>query len=195
MDGWAWNEIETFPLPWFSGLALLFEMVEITGVWPQALLDAYIAMIPKADGDSTPSGQRPLSVLPMVLWRGVDASVSLGNGLSSVEAWFSTALDNDEVFLSGVGGELLSRSLMSSGSLTRWTALFLIVLWVGWVCLRGSGRSTSLFMTRFGSEISWLLGLGGRGVGWWYSPDCPLSMVFIVALYVPWCRLWKRYLL
>ena len=24
--------------------------------------------------------------------------------------------------------------------------------------------------------------------GWEYSPGCPLSMVFIVALYVPWCR-------
>ena len=31
---------------------------------------------------------------------------SLGNGLSSVEAWFATALDIDEV-LSGVGGEQL----------------------------------------------------------------------------------------
>ena len=29
-------------------------------------LDAYIAMIPKADGDATPLGQRPLSVLPVV---------------------------------------------------------------------------------------------------------------------------------
>ena len=31
---------------------------------------------------------------------------SLGNGLSSVEAWFSTALDIDEV-LSGTGGDQL----------------------------------------------------------------------------------------
>ena len=28
------------------------------------LLDAYIALIPKTDGDATPLGQRPLSVLP-----------------------------------------------------------------------------------------------------------------------------------
>ena len=34
------------------------------GVWPDGLLDAYIAMIPKTDGDATPLGQRPLSVLP-----------------------------------------------------------------------------------------------------------------------------------
>ena len=37
----------------------------------------FFAMIPKADGDSTPLGQRPLSVLPVVhrLW----ASVRLGH--------------------------------------------------------------------------------------------------------------------
>ena len=62
LDGWAWNEIKALPLPWFSGLAILLELVESTGTWHQGLLDAYIAMIPKADGDSTPLGQRPLSV-------------------------------------------------------------------------------------------------------------------------------------
>ena len=54
LDGWAWNEVKALPLPWFAGLAILLELVETTGVWPQGLLDAYIAMIPKADGDSTP---------------------------------------------------------------------------------------------------------------------------------------------
>ena len=54
LDGWAWNEIKALYLPWFSGLAILLELVETTGVWPQGLLDAYIAMIPKADGVSTP---------------------------------------------------------------------------------------------------------------------------------------------
>ena len=79
-------------------------------------------MIPKVDGDSTPSGQRPLGVLLVVyrLWASIrlghlrewveewlPASVySLGNGLSSVEAWFSTALDI-EVVLSGTGGDQL----------------------------------------------------------------------------------------
>ena len=50
----------------FLGLAILLNLVETTGTWPQGLLDAYIAMIPEADGDSTPLGQRPLSVLPVV---------------------------------------------------------------------------------------------------------------------------------
>ena len=81
-----------------------------------------IAMIPKADGDSTLLGQRPLSVLQVVyrLWASLrlghlrewvsgwlpKSVYSLGNGLSSVEAWFSTALDIEEV-LSGTGGDQL----------------------------------------------------------------------------------------
>ena len=59
LDGWGWNEIKALPLPWFSGLAILLNLVETTGTWPQGLLDACIAMIPKADGDTAPLGQRP----------------------------------------------------------------------------------------------------------------------------------------
>ena len=65
LDGWAWNEVKALLLHWLSGLAILLELVESTGVWTQRLLDACIAMIPKADGDSTPLGHRPLSVLPV----------------------------------------------------------------------------------------------------------------------------------
>ena len=75
------------------------ELVETSGVWPQGLLDPFVAMIPKADGDSTPLGQRLLSVLPVVyrLW----ASLRLGHLRG-----FSTALDMEEV-LSGTGGDQL----------------------------------------------------------------------------------------
>ena len=45
LDGWAWYEIKASPLPWFSGLAILLELVETSGVRPQGLLDAYIAML------------------------------------------------------------------------------------------------------------------------------------------------------
>ena len=53
LDGWAWNEIEALSLSWFVGLALVLRQVEAAGQWPQGLLDAYIAMIPGAEGDST----------------------------------------------------------------------------------------------------------------------------------------------
>ena len=113
LDGWAWNEIKALSLSWFVGLALVLRQIEAAGQWPQGLLDAYIAMIPKAEGDSTPLGQRPLCVLPVVyrLWASVrlahlkdwfyswvpDFVFSAGKGVSSVDAWFATAIDIEEV--------------------------------------------------------------------------------------------------
>ena len=34
LDGCAWTEIKALPLPWFSGLAILLQLVETSGVWP-----------------------------------------------------------------------------------------------------------------------------------------------------------------
>ena len=85
-------------------------------MWPEGLLDAYIAMIPNTDGDATPLGQRPLGVLPIAYrtWASArmlqledwfrswvpDSVFSAVGGRSSCEAWCSTALDIEEV-LSG----------------------------------------------------------------------------------------------
>ena len=66
LDGWGWRELKVLPVSWYDGLARILSTVEDTGVWPDGLLDAYITMIPKTDGDATPLGQRPLSVLPVV---------------------------------------------------------------------------------------------------------------------------------
>ena len=59
LDGWAWNEIKALSLSWFVGLALVLRQVEVAGQWPQGLFDAFFAMIPEAEGDSTSLGQRP----------------------------------------------------------------------------------------------------------------------------------------
>ena len=182
LDGWAWNEIKALPLPWFFGLAVLLNLVESTGTSPQGLLDAYFATIPKADGDSTPLGQRPLSVLPVVfrLWASLrlghlrewvegwlpKSVFSLGNGLSSVEAGFSTALDVEEV-LSGTGGDqlhvMVADVLLSP--LILLTDPFWIVLWGGWVYLTGFVRFIFLFMVRFVLDPSLLPVLVSLGVG------------------------------
>ena len=178
LDGWAWNEFEALPLPWFSGLATLLYLVETTGVWPQGLLDGYIAMIPKADGDSTSWVNGPLSVLSLVvykLWASLrlgdlrdwvegrlpQSVFSLGNGLSSVEAWFSTALDIEEVF----SETAMSWSLMSSSPLTLWTGPFWIALWGGSVCLTGFEGLIFLIIVRFDSGLSLLLVLVSLGEG------------------------------
>ena len=112
LDGWGWREFKALPVAWFDKLASLFTLVEEEAVWPDGLLDAYIAMFPEADGDSIPLGQRPLCVLPIAswLWASVrllhlgewfrswvpDSVFSTGGGRSSVEAWYSTALDLEE---------------------------------------------------------------------------------------------------
>ena len=60
LDGWGWRDIKALLVSWFDWLAVVLSRVELDGVWPDGLLDAYIAMIPKVDGDATPKGQRPL---------------------------------------------------------------------------------------------------------------------------------------
>ena len=113
LDGWGWRELEVLPVSWYDGLVRILTKVEDTGDWPDELLDAYIAMILKTDGDATHLGQRPLSVLPIVylIWAStrmgqlggwfsswVPYSVlSAGGGRGSVEAWFTSALDIEEV--------------------------------------------------------------------------------------------------
>ena len=101
----------------FVGLARILSKVEDTGVWPEGLLDAYIAMIPETDGDATPLGQRRLGVLAVVyrIWASArmvqldgwfrswvpDSVFSAGGGRGSGEAQYTAALDIEEV-LSGI---------------------------------------------------------------------------------------------
>ena len=107
------------PVAWYDELARILTMVEDTGVWRNGLLDDYIAMFPKTDGDATPLGQRPLSVLPVVyrIWASTrmvqlerwfkswvpDSVFSAGGGRGSVEAWYATALDIEEVLAGSLG--------------------------------------------------------------------------------------------
>ena len=117
LDGWGWRELKALPAAWFDKLASLFTLIEEEGVWPDGLLDGYIAMIPKSDGDSTPLGQRPCAFFRLLIGSGLrlgcctlrtgsglgcpQSVFSAGGGRSSVEAWYSTALDIEES-LSGV---------------------------------------------------------------------------------------------
>ena len=86
-------------------------------------LNAHIAMIPKIDGDSTPPGERPLCVLPAKNWLWASLRLghltrwfqpwmpnsvfSAGGGRSSVEAWYSTALEIEEALVGGGDSRVL----------------------------------------------------------------------------------------
>ena len=205
LDGWAWNEIKALSRSWFVGLALVLRHIETIGQWPQGLLDAYIAMIPKAEGDSTPIGQRPLCVLAVVyrLWASVrlvhlrewfsscvpDSVFSAGKGVSSVDAWYATSIDIEEVlsharhsdfqiFVADVGKsfDTVDRDILDC-ALGRLG----LPVWFRRVYF-SFHRDVRL---RFKLAV-------GLGVAWkrdgCIPQGCPLSMVFIVALYTPWCR-------
>ena len=205
LDVSTWNEIKALPLPWFSGLAILLELVETSGVWPQGLLDAYIGMIPKVDGDFTPPGQRALSVLPVVyrLWASLrlghlrewvegwlpKSVFSLGNGLFSVEAWFSTALDIDEV-LSGTGGDQLHVMVADVIKSFDTVARSILDCALGRLGLPDWFRKVYF---SFHSQVRLRFKLAaGLGELWCRDGGIPqgfrLSMIFILGLYVPWCR-------
>ena len=180
-------------------------MVEEEGVWPEGLLDAYIAMIPKSDLDATPLVQRPLCVLPVVyrVWASagmmqlepwfrswVPASVfSAGGGRSSVDAWFTTALDIEECLAGSVDSdvhlfvadvvksfdtldrEILDRVLSSLG-LPAWFR-----------------HAYFQYHAKVRLRFKLAAGLGEPGTRDGGIPQgCPLSKMFIVALYLPWCR-------
>ena len=174
-------------------------------VWPDGLLDAYIAMIPKTDGDATPLGQRPLSVLPVVyrLWASarmgqldgwfkswVPVSVfSAGGGRGSVEAWYTSALDIEEV-LSGaadshvhlsVADVVKSSDTVDRGILDRVLSNLGLPGWFRHAYFEYHAHVRLRFKLASGVGQSWTRD-GGIPQG------CPLSMMFIVALYLPWCR-------
>ena len=98
--------------PGLIGWLLCSLLLRRKGFGRMGCWDAFLAMIRKVDGDSTPLGQRLLCVLPVAyrLWASVrlehlkewfqswvtDSVFSTGGGRSSVEAWYSTALDIEE---------------------------------------------------------------------------------------------------
>ena len=115
---------------------------------------------------------------------------SLGNGLSSVEAWYSTALDIEEV-LSGVGSDQLhvmvadvikSFDTVNPSILDCAFGRLGLPAWFRKVYFSFHAHVRLRFKLATGLGESWCRDGGGIPQG------CPLSMVFIFALYVPWCR-------
>ena len=187
-------------------MAILLEMVEFTGVWPQGLLDSYFAMIPKADGDSTPLGQRPLVFFRLSAGSGLPFGLVIcGNGLrggclSLFSVW-------------GIVCHLLKLGFPLLWTLRRFCPVFVgIKLHVmvadviksfdtvdrsilhdctlGRLGLPGWFRKTYFaYHSQVRLRFKLAAGLGELWCGDGSIPQgCLLSMVCIVALYVPCCR-------
>ena len=187
---------------WYDGLARILTMVEDIGVWPDGLLDACIAMIPKTDGDSTPLDQRPLSVLFIVyhIWASArmgqlygwfrswvaDSVFSAGGGGGSVEAWFTSALDVEEVLTGATDSDInlfVDDVIKSFDTVDR--RIFDRVL--SSLGLSGLFRH-AYFEYHAHVRLRFKLATG-HGEPWnrdeGIPQGCPLSMMFFVALYLP----------
>ena len=205
LDGWGWRELKALLVSWFDELARILTLVEDTGIWPDGLLDAYIAMVPKSDGVATPLGQRPLSVLPVVyrVWASArmvqhegwlkswdpDPVFSAGGGRGPVEAWFSTALDIEEVFAGAadshvhlfVADVVKSFDTVDRGILDRVLSSLGLPAWFRHAHFEYHAHERLRFKLAAGLGEPWTRDGG-------ITHGCPLSMMFIVALYLPWSR-------
>ena len=190
---------------WYDELARILSKVEEVGVWLDGFLDAYIAMIPKTDGEATPLGQRPLSVLPIVyrIWAPArmcqldgwfkswvpDSVFSAGGGRGSVEAWYTSAHDVEEVLTGAadcdvhlfVADVMKSFDTVDRRILDRVLSSLGLPGWFRHVYFEYHAHVQLRFKLASGLGEPWTRD-GGIPQG------CPLSMMFIVALYLPWCR-------
>ena len=205
LDGCAWNEIKALSLSWFVGLALVLRQMEAAGRWPQGLFDAYIAMIPKAKAivpllDNAPCvsyrscvGCGLLFVWPIFRtgfcsWV-PDSVFSAGKGVSSVDAWYATSIDIEEVLSHARPSDFhifVADVVKSFDTVDR----DILDCALGRLGLPAWFRRVYF---SFHKDLRLRFKLAtGLGVAWRRDGSipqgCPLSMVFIVALYTPWCR-------
>ena len=197
--------MKVLPVSWYVELARILTKVEDFGIWPDGLLDAYIAMIPKTDGDATPLGQRPLSVLAIVyrIWASVrmgqldgwfkswvpDSVFSAGGGRGSVEAWYTSALDIEDILAGAsdshlhlfVADVIKSFDTVDRGILDRVLSSLGLPGWFRHAYFEYHAHVRLRFQLASGLGEPWTRE-GGIPQG------CPLSMMFIVALCLPWCR-------
>ena len=115
---------------------------------------------------------------------------SAGGGRSSVQAWFTTALDIEEVLSGIVEGDvhifvadvIKSFDTVDRGILDRVLGSLGLPGWFRHAYFEFHSLVRLRFKLAAGLGQPWTRDGGGIPQG------CPLSMMFIVALYLPWCR-------
>ncbi|KAJ9435082.1 Retrovirus-related Pol polyprotein from type-1 retrotransposable element R2, partial [Diplonema papillatum] len=88
VDGWNTAELKKLPLPLLNALAEVFNAIEATGTWPDALLEAAVTLIPK-DETLDPLALRPITVTSAIyrLW----ASTRLRDVVQWQEKWIANS--------------------------------------------------------------------------------------------------------
>ena len=202
LDGWGWRELKVLPVSWYDELARILTKVEDVGVWPDGLLDAYIAMIPKTEGDATPLGQRPPGALPVVyrIWASArmgqledwfrswvpDSVFIAGGGRGLVEAWCTSALDIEEVLTGATDSEvhLFVADVITSFDTVDKSIFDRVLSSLGLPAWFLDAYFEYHAHVRLRFKLA-----SGLGEPWTRDGSipqgCPLSMMFIVALYLP----------
>ena len=75
MHGWRAHEVEQLPDSIIAILVECLNAVERDGVWPEALMQALVPLIPKPDSDGDPLSQRPITITAVLyrIWASIRA--------------------------------------------------------------------------------------------------------------------------
>ena len=118
-----------------------------------------------------------------------DSVFCAGGGRSSVEAWYTTALDSEEVLSGAVDSDIhlfvadaiKSFDTVDRGILDRVLSSLCLLAWFRHAYFECHAHVRLRFKLAAGLGEPWTRD-GGIPQG------CSLSMMFIVALYLPWCK-------
>ena len=108
LDGGLGMRIRHYSYIGLGGLALFLRQIESASKWHQGLLDAYMAMVPKVEGDGGCRLWASVRLAHLQDWFYSwvpDSVLYAGKGVSSVDAWYSTTLDIEEILSNARQGD------------------------------------------------------------------------------------------
>ena len=199
LDGWVWRKMKVFLEPRFGELARILAVVEEGGIGPECLLYAKIEVdgVPLSVSATSPSFQSFFAFGLLLGWyledwfnSWVPESVfSAAGGRGCVEAWKTTALNIEEVLAGAVDSHVhvfVTHVLMFFDTVDR----VILDRVLGSLGVPAWFRHASFeFHAHVRLRFKLASGLGEPWTRDGSIPQgCPLSMMFIVALYLPWCR-------
>ena len=185
LAGWAWNEmVWLFCLSWLRLLVCglrVYWMPKKPRSRKLMVIQPHLVRGPFVSSRLCTGCGPPFGLVifgsQFLVWVMVSLHLKLGLPLPWTLRRFSPGL---------VGVSCTSWSLMLLSHLTLLTGPYWIVLWVDWACLTGLEGPTFLIIVRLRFKLA-----AGLGEPWCRDggipQGCPLSVVLLVAFFVPWC--------